>query len=76
MYLFELGSGVLGARESPSNVQELHTVAQLCAHLEGQLCHSHRLRKGLRLQAVTPKVKAEGTAPVSVGFTCPQRAAR
>lgn len=75
-YLFEPGSGVLSARESPSDVQEVHPVAQLFAHLKGQLRRSHRLSEGLGLQTAAPKVKAEGTVPVSAGLTRPQTGAR
>lgn len=75
-YLFKPGSGVLGAGESPSDVQEVHPVAQLSAHFKGQLRRSHRLSEGLGLQNAAPEVKAEGTVPVSAGFSRPQRAAR
>lgn len=51
-------------------------VAQLCAHLKGQLCCGQGLRESLRLQTAAPQVKAEGTVPVSAGIACPQRAER
>lgn len=72
LYLFQWGSGVLGARDSPPNVQEVHVVSQLCAHVKHQLCCSHSLCQGLGLQPTAPEVEAEGTDPVSAGFDHPQ----
>lgn len=65
VYLLELSSGVLSAGEPPSDVQEVHPIAQLCAHVERQLRPSDSLGKALGLQAAAPEVKAEGTVPLS-----------
>lgn len=72
LYLFQRGSGVLGARESPSNVQEVHVVSQLRAHVKHQLCCGHSLRQGLGLQPTAAQVEAEGTEPGSEEFEHPQ----
>lgn len=71
LYLFERGSGVVGAGEAPANVQEVHPESQLCAHVKHQLCCGHSLGKGLGLQATAAEVEAEGTDPVSAGFDRP-----